>query len=180
MIEYHAHMSLCTAYAIYCEIVGVDEIYSYHLMVDQNGKVIIQPKEPVEGRPILCFMCSGLITSSHFEPIIPQYDPPHQQPPFIANPILTAVNVISPASFVVQWSANNKTDNEFPVTDYHPLPKIQCLCYAWWWTKFSPDSENSPTIQWKERKKVPHNSQTDKNKKTYGVCKNILKNPWYS
>lgn len=102
MIEYHAHMSLCTAYAIYFEIVGVDEIYPYHLVVHHDGKVIIQPKEPVEGRPILCFKCSGLIMSSYFEPIIPQYVPPRQQPPFIANPILTALNVISPANFVVQ------------------------------------------------------------------------------
>nr|CAD7265426.1 unnamed protein product [Timema shepardi] len=90
---------------------AADEIYPYHLLaVYRDGQVIVQPEGPVEGRPKLRFRCSGPLMSSHFEPLTPQYVPRPQQPPVVAHPILTYLDVTTPASIIVQRSANGKTD----------------------------------------------------------------------
>ncbi|KAG8247545.1 hypothetical protein J6590_058579 [Homalodisca vitripennis] len=65
--EYRADMSLHHTFATHCEVQAAAEIYPYHLVVYYNGKIIIQPDEYEQGKPILRFKCSGKISTRKFK-----------------------------------------------------------------------------------------------------------------
>ena len=128
LAEYRAHMSLYTTYATHCEIQAAAEIYPYHLVVYRDGEVIVQPDEYEEGKPILRFKCSGPMMNAHFEPLSPQYIPPHTST-VVNRPICTSLGTESLEKIVVEQTAQDQSDDDIPLTVVN-RPICTCLLYT--------------------------------------------------